>query len=361
MKGKKIVFVGFMKGYGGAERSMLMVANGLAELGHKITVISLKENKMVYEINNKIDYIFIPDSKGRNLKNFITRFKNLSNILSCIKPDIVISFWFQPAFFTAILSKFIGFKTIYSERGDPSDNEYSGLLGFLRMISFKFIDGFVFQTKGAKEYFSKTIQNRSIVINNSVSIKYSDYSIPKIRKKVIVNVGRLHQQKNQQLLINSFAKISPQFPEYKLEIYGEGELEDNLKEHIKNLGLENKVYLKGTTKNLFEKIVNSSLFVLSSNYEGMPNALMEAMALGIPCISTDCSPGGARELISTGKNGIIVPKNSEYELAKAIKYMLENSSESERMGRNAKEICFSHSEDKIILSWEKYILKVINI
>ena len=356
---KKIVFLGFLPGFGGAERSMIMTANALANLGYDVTIISFKDNNVVYEINRNVNYIFIPDCGGSKIKKQLWRFRNLKDKLSHIKPEVVISFWLQPAIFSAILSKFVGFKVIYSERGDPTDEEYKGFLGFLRDIFFNFIDGFVFQTEGAKKCFSESIQKRGVVINNPVYIKYDDFPIPTERKKVIVNVGRLHEQKNQFLLIDAFAKISNEFSEYNLEIYGQGELESELKDLIKRLKLEDRVILKGTTNNLFAEIFDASLFVLSSNYEGMPNALMEAMALGIPCISTDCKPGGVRELIVNGKNGLITSMNSVEELSEAMKYMLDNPEKASLMGKNAKEICKTHSPDDIFKIWDKFIKKFI--
>lgn len=358
--GKKIVFVGFLSGFGGAEKSMVMIANGLAKLGHEITIISLKNNKVVYEIDNKVKYIFIPDREGKKIKNISFRVWDLKNKLKEIKPSLVISFWLQPAIFSVILSKYIGFKTIYSERGDPTDKEYNGILGGLRNICFKFIDGFVFQTEGAKKCFSKQIQNRSTVINNPVYIKYNDYVIPNKRRNVIVNVGRLHKQKNQKLLINAFAKISNLFPEYKLEIYGNGELKDELEIQIEELGLDKKIVLKGTTNKLFDEIVDANLFVLSSDYEGMPNALMEAMALGVPCISTDCSPGGARELIKHGNNGLITSRNSVDELAQAMEFVIENPKDGEKFGSRAKEICNTHSVENILKMWDVFIRRKID-
>lgn len=354
-----IVFIGYSSGFGGAEKSMIMVANGLANMGNKVTIISLRDNDVAYKIDKCVDYIYIPDCKGSKLKKIVHRFSSVKSSLSDIKPNAVISFWLQPAMFAAILAKFMGFKSIYSERGDPSDKEYKGFLGYLRRIIFCLIDGFVFQTRGAQLCFSNNIRKKSVIINNPVYLKYDEYDMPQKRRKVIVNVGRLHEQKNQKLLIDSFKQVSTVLPEYNMEIYGEGELENNLLAQIKNLDLNDRVFLKGTSNNLYDKIVDASLFVLSSDYEGMPNALMEAMALGIPSISTDWKPGGVSEIITNGENGIIVKANSVNYLAKAILYMIENQEEANATGKRAKQICYTHSTDIIYKKWEEFVIKII--
>ena len=359
-KPKSIVLLGYLKGFGGAERSMIMLSNALAKLGYRVTVISLGNNDIAYEIDNKVEYILIKNCGKSKIENLINKFIELKDILYNKNPDIVISFWLQPAIYSAILSKFIGFKNIYAERGDPTDKEYDGLLGLVRNIVFNYVDGFVFQTEGAKNCFKKCIQRKGRVINNPVYIDYDDYEVPKYRRKSIVNVGRLHEQKNQELLINSFAKVSKLFPEYKLEIYGDGPLKSKLELQIKKLDLQEKVILKGTRKKLFEEIVDASLFILSSDYEGMPNALMEAMALGIPCISTDCKPGGARELIKNRYNGIICSVGCEDELSDNIKFMLENKKIANELGLRGKNICNTNSMNNIFNKWENYIIQIYN-
>ncbi|MEC1760394.1 glycosyltransferase [Schinkia azotoformans] len=356
---KNIVFLGFLPGFGGAEKSMTMIANGLAKLGNKVTIISFKDNNVVYEMDDQVQYKFIEDHEKKKIQVLSNRFNELKKVLTEISPDIVISFWLQPAIYAALISRFQGFKTIYAERADPSGQAYNGLAGFARKIIFPIIDGFVFQTEGAKSFFSRSIQDKGIVINNPVYIKYGDYNAPEKRRKTIINVGRLHRQKNQHLLIDAFAKVNKIYPEYTLEIYGEGELEKELKQKIEDLNLNDRVILKGTTKHLFNEMLNASLFVLSSDYEGMPNALMEAMALGLPCISTDCNPGGARELIKNHDNGLLSERQSRKDLFNCMKYIIEHPEDAEKMGRRAKEICFTHSVEKILNMWENYILKIL--
>lgn len=358
-KKKKIVFTGFLFGFGGAEKSMLMVANGLARLGNEVTIISLEGNNIVYDLEERVNIFFLPTFKGNKIKKIFNRFKKLKRILKQLQPDVVISFWLQPAIIAEIISRFNGYKTVYSERGDPSSKEYKGIYYFVRKCLFNCIDGFVFQTEGAKNYFSKSIQNKSVVINNPVFINYKDYPRPETRNKEIVNVGRLHEQKNQALLIRSFSQISDFFPEYILKIYGEGDLKPSLENLIEELNLKEKVLLEGTINKLFKDISASSLFVLTSDYEGMPNALMEAMALGIPSISTDCKPGGARELINHNVNGFIIKTGAENQLAQSMKYLLDHPIEAEKLGKEAQKICDIYDPDKILLLWENYILRII--
>lgn len=357
-KPKEIVLIGYFPGFGGAEKSMIMVANSLARMGNHVTIISLKDNNVVYDMDKRIKYIFIGDRGMYKFDKQFNRFIKLKEVLFGIKPNIIISFWLQPAIFAAIISKLYGYKNIYSERGDPGDKEYNGLIGIVRKIIFPLIDGFIFQSTGAKRYFCENIQRKSIIIPNPVYINFNDYEIPNVRKKIIINVGRLHNQKNQKLLIEAFSYIEKEFPEYQMHIYGEGELKFQLQELISRLELSEKVYLMGTTKDISKKIVESSLFVLSSDYEGMPNALLEAMALGVPCISADCPPGGPSDLISHGKNGLLFPTKNTQELANCIRRILSDEGFGEQLAINAKQICYTHSADKILSQWNYGILRI---
>lgn len=338
---------------------MIMTANGLVRRGHKVTIVSIRENNVVYETDKRINHRHIPDVERSKLLVKLNRFWKLRKCLKEIKPDIVISFWLQPAIFAAILSKPNNFKTIFSERGDPGDKEYNGALGAIRTVAFRFMDGFVFQTHGAKQYFTDSIQAKAVVISNPVYISRVDYPTPPRRRKSIVSVGRLHPQKNQRLLINAFSKIGSLFPEFILEIYGTGNLKNDLLHQIEELSLKDRIFLKGTTKDLFNEIADASLFVLSSDYEGLPNALLEAMALGLPSISTDCRPGGAKDLIRHGINGLICPTGSQEELAVQITYMLQNEQDAERMGHEARNVCSTHSPEPILSKWDEFITAII--
>lgn len=350
--------MGYLHGSGGAERQVVMLSNALAERGHEVNLIILAENKSKYSISKDVIIHDLSAKEGTSKLSILYRFFLYRQILLSLNPDVSIHYNLQSAYFTAaICSKKRG-KIIYSERGDPYDSEYSGLLRLIRSWAVKRIDGFVFQSNGAKEFFSSKVQSRSIVIHNSVSVPPNRYPICEHRDKFIVSIGRLNPQKNQMLLIRAFAKIANSVSDYNLVIFGEGELYHQLIDLIGEFKLQNRVSINAPVENIYEKIRTASLFVLSSDFEGMPNALMEAMALGVPSLSTDCSPGGARDLIQNGVNGVIVPVKDADALAAKMLYMIEHKDESEVMAHNAMKILETHTPESVFNQWNQYIEKI---
>jgi len=212
-----------------------------------------------------------------------------------------------------------------------------------------------------RDYFNEDIRKRSIVIHNPVSVPIERYPIPVSRKKKIVTVGRLHPQKNQRLLIEAFLEVHKVLPDYKLEIYGDGKLGNELISLIEKIGLREFAYIYPSRKDIWDCIYDASLFVLTSDYEGMPNVLMEAMALGVPCVSTDCRPGGARTLIDDGVNGRIVPLRNLDALVSCMKEVLLKPELSEVMGNEARNIAETHTEKEIFNKWEHYLKLLIGI
>lgn len=350
----KIACIGYLHGFGGAERQLITLANQMADRKHEVHMVLLSDDRICYEISPKIRiHSLLYAEKGNYFCRILRRRNALINKLKELECDIIVNFNFQSAYLLAFSPRKGLGKIIYSERGDPGDKEYKGLMGLVRRLALPRIDGFVFQSEGARNYFnSKHVKKCSTIIPNACFNSYEPYN--GIRRKTIVNVGRLSEQKNQTLLLKAFALIADKFPDYNLEIFGEGELKALLYELISILNLNNRVFLRGSSKKIDEKIRDSSLFVLSSDYEGIPNALIEAMSLGLPCISTDCKPGGARMLITNRHDGIITPLRNESALANAIDYMLSNRQRSEEMGRNAMEISRRLSPVAIYDKWEAY-------
>lgn len=351
----KIVCVAYLHGSGGAERQIIMLANNLALQGEDVSLIVLVDYKSKYPINENVNIVDLTYCEKESGNKIVNRYRALKKAYKELSPQVTIHYWLQSAYLSAMMPRKMAGKVIYSERGDPGDSEYNGLLGIIRSIAFRRIQGFVFQSDGARDFFSDSIKKRATVIPNPISVPENEYTTPCMeREKKIVNIGRLHPQKNQALLIEAFSKLSSDFSEYSLEIYGDGDLREELLKKIKKLNLDNRVFLKGTTTNIYEKMYNASLFVLSSDFEGMPNALMEAMALGVPCVSTDCRPGGARALIHDGENGFIVPTGNVESLKCAMERALDYK-ELDKMCNLAQYIRKTHSEKSIFMRWKEYI------
>lgn len=352
----KLVFVAYLHGYGGAEKQIILLANEMKKRGHDVTIISLVENNICFEIENGIRTIFIKDF-GKGIFAKINRYLNFKKILKKVNPDATINFWFQSAFFTAFIpSKNTGIK-IYSERGNPDDKEYKGINSILRRIAFKRLDGFVFQTEKAKEYFKLGIQEKSVVIHNPILIKEKDYTLPNVRKNTIITIGRLHEQKNQIFLIETFKEFSKTHENYTLEIYGDGELKSYLKDRCKELGIEKKVKFMGNQKNIFDKIVNSKMFILTSKYEGMPNALLEAMALGIPSVSSNYElKDSVYEFVDNEVNGFVYENDNMQSLLKIMNKICDDNELVKSMESQSKKISEKNSKELIYSKWENYIL-----
>lgn len=355
-----IVTVGYLHGAGGAERQIVMLSNELAKRGHRVTLCVLAEYKSTYVIDPLVNVIDLTEAeKGKHLK-ILWRFLAFARFLFKVRPQIVINYFLQSAYYCLFLPKKVRGKIIYSERGDPYDAEFDGILGKVRDFTVDKIEGLVFQSKGAQGFFPEKVKRKSVVIPNSVPEALAKIPLPEIRDRRIVSVGRLHFGKNQKMLIEAFSQIASKYRDYTLEIYGDGEMYDELTELIQSLGLSDQAFIKPSRSDIHEAIRKASIFVLTSNYEGMPNALMEAMALGLPCIATDCRPGGVRSLIKDGENGLLVECNDPDALSKKIEILVTDNMLIQKLSHNARKIVVTNSVKSVFDKWDEFIKFIYN-
>lgn len=373
MKHKKIVFCINSLEKGGAERVLSVLSNNFSN-NNDVYIITMAKGKIMYHFNDNIKIIQLSENEKKmqysskilykiNLVlKTIRRIKKLKNYLKSITPDIIISFLPEASFMT-LLANNKKFKLIVSDRNDPNIEYSSKIYRFLVRNLYPKSDGFVFQTHDAKKYFDSFIDfniKHYDIIYNPVDEKFLLENDPNFRNNVIVSVGRLTEQKNFSLLIDSFNKIKKDINDYKLIIYGEGPLRKTLEDKIKKYNLDNSVLLPGISNQIEKEIKNARMFVMSSNYEGMPNALIEAMCLGLPVISTDCPCGGPKMLIENGKNGFLVPVGDENELANKMLTIINDSNYSKKFSREAKKISSLVNQKYVTDRWKKVINEVIN-
>lgn len=365
----RIMFVINTMAKGGAER---VVANLTSFLVKKndVSIVTVYNTNIDYQLDNNInvytldkDKIDIYNKKSssflKKIRNLINRVRRLNKIKKEYKPDVVIAFMPLSSYIALLSKKIVKTKTIISIRNDPKI-EYSSKFDYILMkLLYNKADGTVFQTEEAKQYFNASIQEKSIIIPNPINEDFIRKSFDGERNKEIVSVGRLEEQKQQKMLITAFNMIKDNYTEYKLRIFGEGQLRKELEDYIEQLNLNGRVLLPGKSDNIKDDIYKSEMFVLSSSYEGMPNSLMEAMALGLPVISTDCPCGGPRFLIKDNINGILVENGNIEQMANAMKYLLDNKEVASEYGKKATEIAITLNPKVINKNWEDYIYKIV--
>ncbi len=354
----RILFVASSMGYGGAERVISLLSNELCAQGHEIGIyLTSSSDKCVYQLDERISIY-----AEKSIKNLAGVIKGIRGYTKRFDPDVVVPFMTYQCMYTCIALMFTKYPIVVCERNDPQtiDGKPAPKYVFwVRNFLFSRAEGAVFQTVGARDMFPSRIVKRGTVINNPIDSSVLPDPYKGTRDNRIVNVGRLSAQKNQSMLISSFAQIKDEFPEISVEIYGDGEKGEELRELCESLGVSDRVHLMGNVSGVCEYIKSARVFAFTSNFEGMPNALAEAMAIGLPCVTTDCAPGGARMLIRDGENGIIVPCNDISGFANALKSMLRNPDKSEEMGACASSIRETLSVKNIALEWESYFAKII--
>ena len=335
--------------YSGAPKMFLWVAKALSDRGFDVTIFTYMQND-VKNVPVNVKWI----QKDLENKSFFSRLNVARKIIRQEKPKCVVSFLLDANIINILACLGTKSKSIVCERNDPFKPHYHVM--HLVKPFFRFADGAVYQLPKVAEFY-KNIKTPTAIIPNPVLCK-SNIRIKPFCKRdnVIVTVGRLDIfQKRNDILIKAFSLFLQKRPEYKLVIYGDGPDESRIRKLISNLKLEDNVILSGVTSDSQESIKNAKVFVLSSDFEGIPNALVEAMAIGLPCISTDCSPGGAAFLIKNNENGIVVPPHDECALAEQMIALVENPQKADSLGERAKGIVENLSENIIAQKWCDYI------
>lgn len=349
---------------GGAERVMSVLANGFAKRGHKVTMVTDYSMPNEYPLDAAVGRVVLDGSfdaarKGE-LSRTLRRIPRLRKICKQEQAEIILSFISNASFRAILSTRFLKTKNLISVRNDPKMAYRSKPIALLAKLLYPLAEGCVFQTEDARTWFTPGIQKKSRIIFNPVSDTFYKITPAPVQEKRIVTCGRLEKQKRLDLLIAAFDKVCDEFPEYKLEIYGVGPLLSILQEQINDLGRQDRICLMGRSEDVPNTIKTASLFVLSSDHEGLPNALMEAMALRLPVISTDCGGGGARALIEDGEDGLIVPCGDVDALASAIRETLADPEVAKARGEKAGKKAAGFSAEHIVALWETYIRDIVD-
>lgn len=361
-KMKKVLFITNSISFGGASKMLCFVAESLAARGHRILIVNLHATRNVTNFERALSGVDVVTVSTPSKFKHLYRLKEIRKIAHAYGAEVIIGFTAFPNFYSVIISKILHIPSIVSERGDPYHTFNSSLKDKILKLIINQSSGAVFQTKGASEFYGKRLQKRGRIIPNPIYIKNDTIVNDSVsRENTIVSVGRIdNTQKRYDIMLKAFSLFSRHHPQYSLLLYGRGVDEGDVKEWCGILGLEKKVRFMGLTTNPMQDISNASIFLITSDYEGISNSLLEAMAVGLPCVSTDSSPGGARMLIKDHVNGLLVPVGDVEAIAKALCEFAEDPVLASKCGKNAKNVIRRFDANTIIDMWESYVTYICN-
>lgn len=390
---KEIVFIIKVMLGGGAERVVTLLCRAAADRGNNVTVILTHQSKkdaflhdglsdinivsLPDQIENKKNPTFIPKlimlwarllgKLGFKEKSSVLKYKSrnyaliksLKRFFDEHKNCSAVAFLYD-SIFLSLLAKTKSARLIISERGDPAQSlNNKTTMAFINK-EFTKADGFVFQSPGVQEWYKDNSPVRGKVIFNPIKPDLPD-PFDGERKKRIVNFCRISAQKNLIMLVDAFSEFHKDFPEYELDIIGDPVGNDadgyveKVNSHISKNKLEEFIHILPSRKDIHEAIKDYAMFVSSSDFEGMSNSMLEAMAIGLPCVCTDCPAGGARAVIKDGENGLLTPVSDAHALYLAMKKVAENPELAKKLSANSVKIKENQSVEKIIKEWMELI------
>lgn len=362
----KIVFHLNSLGQGGLERVVSNLSNKFAEEGYQVIVATEWYEQDEFTLDSRIKRVHVglkeaDEKKGRIAKMHL-RNKYLWQFLKKEKPDIVLAFGHKANDRALISTFFNKIPTVISIRTNPIGHYDSPLDKLLIPLLYRRASGVVFQTQGQKDFFPRFMRDNSRIILNPLNDKYLNTPQVSERKKEVVQSGRIVDFKNQAMLIRAFLRVHEIHPDYCLKIYG-GDSFDGTKAELEQIIAKNHaeeyVKLIGASDSLEKQLSAAAVYAFSSDWEGLPNALMEAMALGLPIVATDCPCGGPATLITDGVDGLLIPIKNEDAMTAGILKLIEDPDLAERMGKQARNIKERANSEAVFNMWQDYILSIL--
>ena len=364
MKNKLVICGSCLEG-GGAERVLSVLSKPFADHFDEVFLVlwlDWRFPKRFYSIDDRVKIVGVGQSTGSH--SIIRHMLWFRQFIKLQKPDIILSF-FEMINLSVIIS-LIGIKSkiVVSERNDPYFFQHGKTLRNIINIAYRntSVKRIIMQTQHNKDYFIKSsIYNKVEVVFNPININKEiiGSSVISPKKNIVLSAARLEHQKKQDILISAFALFHKKHPDYKLYIFGNGSCRDSLTDFSNRTGVSDFVLMPGATKELWKEMQSAKMFVMTSEYEGMSNSLIEAMSIGLPCISTEVS--GATDLIKSGTNGYLAKQGAVEEIANYMSMIADNEKMAEDMGKEASKVYSLLNIDKISKEWLSLFDSVINV
>ena len=340
---------------GGAERVASVITNELCRK-HEVHVLVMEEG-INYPLDlEHVHYRIVKYNRANRVVRKLSKLYKLRKMMRDIDADVVFSFGSCTVTYTMWALWRLGRRktiVIGSERTDPTKDPTNRITKWLRDRAYNACDILVCQTPWVVDYFKGRINTPCVIIPNPISPHLPQWQGSESKR--IMTACRIVEQKNLPLLIRAFRRLLEVHPEWSLVVYGDGELKENIEGLIESYGLQDKVSMPGFSCNIPHEMINSYMYVSSSDYEGISNSMLEALGCGVPTICTDCPVGGAAMSIENGKSGLLTPVGDETALYEAMKRMIEDKGLAKRCSENARKINEALSADRIVSQWTDLI------
>ena len=351
---------------GGAERVVSNLVNQLVQEDYEVIAATEWQGEVEFALDPKVRRISVglkpEDEEKSRIAKIYLRFAYLHRLIREEKPDVVISFTRRPNYRALVSAIGTHVPVIPAVRQDPKSYYNTWADKLLMPTLYRLAKGCVFQTAEQMSYFPKSLQKRSRIILNPVNDKYLQAEIPQQKEKVVVQSGRLVDFKNQTMLFRAFIKVHEKHPDYILKLYGPDSgdgTREKLEEIIRQNHAEEYMLLMGGSDELQRELPKAEIYAFSSDYEGMPKALLEAMTLGMPVVATDCPCGGPATVIENGVNGILIPVGDEKAMTENINRLIEDEELREGLAGEALHIRERINGQAILQQWKEYIEEVL--
>lgn len=352
---------------GGAERVATTLCNAWVARGNRVKLIATFSGGgggAFYPLSEAVEFVYLADKAGtkqKNIAGYVQRIVTLRRLIREKAPDVIVSFLPNVNVAALLASAFLGVPVIICERSDPSIYPQPWPWALSCKLLYRFADMLTVQTESVAAKVASIYPGVSSVraIPNPLPEAIAEINPnPSSQRKVLLSLGRLSAEKQVEKLLRAFSAVASGYPEWDLHIYGDGPLKAALEAQIMTDGLQGRAFLKGATETPWKVMAGADVFVMVSAYEGFPNALLEAMGIGLPCIAFDC-PSGPREISHDGRDALLVPLNDHAGLVAALARLMGDASLREALGRQAREsVSRRFSLRGVMTTWDGFFREV---
>jgi glycosyltransferase involved in cell wall biosynthesis len=364
----KIAAVIYNLSAGGAERVLVTLATGWQSCGHKVTVITLDTTQSdFYTLPTGVNHIALgvagySGNAFQAVSNNLKRIKRLRQAITRDKPDVIVSSMERTNILTLFASRPLKVPVIVMEHAPTNMNDIGLIWSILRQITYRWASALVSVSKVIDECFKWLAEDKRWMIYNPIGLLPMN-APPELslnpKRKYLIGMGRLSHEKGFDILIGIFRKLTDRYPQWDLILLGEGSERTKLDAVINQYGLGQRVLLPGNIRNPYPILKQCQIFILSSRTEGLPMALIEALACGLPSISFDCQSGPA-EIIHNDINGILVPDKDTDGLQRAMENLMSDDAKCKRLASQAPASTERFRLDRIMQEWEQLIGKIVH-